>query len=146
MIDPLMRQPLFHFGTPTGVRTPDTLIKSQVLCQLSYWCIFDSGWALELLHTFPQSLCNSNAIVTLSFTAVAVNRFKRFFEEILYEGTDIGTVSCLCTAPDIHIRIAPEGSLQCHAEMFFTIRLAHHIQFIYRLPLAACSPDRLITI
>ena len=26
-------------GAPTGIRTRDTLIKSQVLYQLSYWCI-----------------------------------------------------------------------------------------------------------
>ena len=25
----------FLFGEPSGIRTPDTLIKSQVLCQLS---------------------------------------------------------------------------------------------------------------
>ena len=27
------------FSAPSGVRTLDTLIKSQVLYQLSYWCI-----------------------------------------------------------------------------------------------------------
>ena len=31
---------LFFDGTPTGARTLDTLIKSQVLYQLSYGCIF----------------------------------------------------------------------------------------------------------
>ena len=35
-----MRQPLFCYGGPSGDRTLDTLIKSQVLCQLSYWSMF----------------------------------------------------------------------------------------------------------
>ena len=29
------------FGDPAGIRTPDTLLKRQVLCLLSYWVIFD---------------------------------------------------------------------------------------------------------
>ena len=33
---------LKNTGDPTEIRTPDTLIKSQVLCRLSYWVI--SGW------------------------------------------------------------------------------------------------------
>ena len=28
------------FGAPAGIRTPDTLLKRQVLCRLSYW----GGW------------------------------------------------------------------------------------------------------
>ena len=28
---------IFSFGDPAGIRTPDTLLKRQVLCQLSYW-------------------------------------------------------------------------------------------------------------
>ena len=28
------------FGAPAGIRTPDTLLKRQVLCLLSYWGIF----------------------------------------------------------------------------------------------------------
>lgn len=28
-----------HFGDPAEIRTPDTLLKRQVLCQLSYWVI-----------------------------------------------------------------------------------------------------------
>ena len=28
------------FGAPTGTRTQDPLIKSQLLYQLSYWCIY----------------------------------------------------------------------------------------------------------
>ena len=27
----------FSFGAPAGIRTPDTLLKRQVLCLLSYW-------------------------------------------------------------------------------------------------------------
>ena len=27
------------FGAPAGIRTPDTLLKRQVLCLLSYWGI-----------------------------------------------------------------------------------------------------------
>ena len=30
------------FGAPAGIRTPDTLLKRQVLCLLSYWGM--SGW------------------------------------------------------------------------------------------------------
>ena len=29
----------FHFGDPAEIRTPDTLLKRQVLCRLSYWVI-----------------------------------------------------------------------------------------------------------
>ena len=29
-------------GDPAGIRTPDTLLKRQVLCLLSYWVIFNS--------------------------------------------------------------------------------------------------------
>ena len=28
-------------GDPAGIRTPDTLLKRQVLCLLSYWVIFN---------------------------------------------------------------------------------------------------------
>ena len=28
---------VFFFGAPAGIRTPDTLLKRQVLCLLSYW-------------------------------------------------------------------------------------------------------------
>ncbi len=31
----------FFCGDPAGIRTPDTLLKRQVLCRLSYWIIFD---------------------------------------------------------------------------------------------------------
>ena len=30
----------FAFGAPAGIRTPDTLLKRQVLCLLSYWGLF----------------------------------------------------------------------------------------------------------
>ena len=30
----------FVFGAPAGIRTPDTLLKRQVLCLLSYWGLF----------------------------------------------------------------------------------------------------------
>ena len=30
------------FGDPAGIRTPDTLLKRQVLCLLSYWVILKS--------------------------------------------------------------------------------------------------------
>ncbi len=29
----------FSSGDPAGIRTPDTLLKRQVLCRLSYWVI-----------------------------------------------------------------------------------------------------------
>ena len=28
-------------GAPAGIRTPDTLLKRQVLCRLSYWGVFN---------------------------------------------------------------------------------------------------------
>ena len=31
------RRSVFSFGAPAGIRTPDTLLKRQVLCLLSYW-------------------------------------------------------------------------------------------------------------
>lgn len=30
----------FSSGDPAGIRTPDTLLKRQVLCRLSYWVVF----------------------------------------------------------------------------------------------------------
>ena len=36
------RKRVFLFGAPSGIRTPDTLLKRQVLCLLSYWGM--SGW------------------------------------------------------------------------------------------------------
>ena len=35
---PAERRGIF-FGAPAGIRTPDTLLKRQVLCLLSYWGI-----------------------------------------------------------------------------------------------------------
>ena len=39
----------FCSGDPAGIRTPDTLLKRQVLCRLSYWvilgCVMDAGFA-----------------------------------------------------------------------------------------------------
>ena len=37
-ISPAERRGIF-FGAPAGIRTPDTLLKRQVLCLLSYWGI-----------------------------------------------------------------------------------------------------------
>ena len=34
---------VLSFGDPAGIRTPDTLLKRQVLCRLSYWVIFGLG-------------------------------------------------------------------------------------------------------
>ena len=38
----------FYSGDPAGIRTPDTLLKRQVLCRLSYWvklgCVMDAGF------------------------------------------------------------------------------------------------------
>ena len=33
----------FSFGAPSGIRTPDTLLKRQVLCLLSYWGVLFGG-------------------------------------------------------------------------------------------------------
>ena len=33
----------FLFGAPAGIRTPDTLLKRQVLCLLSYWGVLFGG-------------------------------------------------------------------------------------------------------
>ena len=34
------RKLVFLFVAPSGIRTPDTLLKRQVLCLLSYWGIY----------------------------------------------------------------------------------------------------------
>gem|GEM_PF-7034342 len=39
-----MRNYLEKVGAPAGIRTPDTLLKRQVLCLLSYWGISVLGW------------------------------------------------------------------------------------------------------
>ena len=36
-----VHRPVRFFGAPAGIRTPDTLLKRQVLCLLSYWGIPD---------------------------------------------------------------------------------------------------------
>ena len=35
------------FGAPAGIRTPDTLLKRQVLCRLSYWLILQTGMQIR---------------------------------------------------------------------------------------------------
>ena len=37
------------FGAPAGIRTPDTLLKRQVLCRLSYWGVLLAGEARRAL-------------------------------------------------------------------------------------------------
>ena len=37
---PVASIPFCFYGDPAGIRTPDTLLKRQVLCLLSYWVIF----------------------------------------------------------------------------------------------------------
>ena len=39
------------FGAPAGIRTPDTLLKRQVLCLLSYW-----GVSINFSGTETQSI------------------------------------------------------------------------------------------
>ena len=38
-------QPFWFYGDPAGIRTPDTLLKRQVLCLLSYWVILN--WSAD---------------------------------------------------------------------------------------------------
>ena len=38
---------MLFIGDPAGIRTPDTLLKRQVLCRLSYW-IKNMGWVKGL--------------------------------------------------------------------------------------------------
>ena len=47
----MYRALFFLNGAPTGIRTRDTLIKSQVLYQLSYWCI-----SLHFMWQIPTKL------------------------------------------------------------------------------------------
>ena len=39
-------------GDPAGIRTPDTLLKRQVLCLLSYWVILKSMYLVPLVTSF----------------------------------------------------------------------------------------------
>ncbi len=39
-----VRKCLLDYGAPTGNRTPNLLIKSQLLCQLSYRRVFYARW------------------------------------------------------------------------------------------------------
>ena len=38
-VQPTASKAFISFGDPAEIRTPDTLLKRQVLCQLSYWVI-----------------------------------------------------------------------------------------------------------
>ena len=51
-IPPLARQD-FRFGAPAGIRTPDTLLKRQVLCRLSYWG--KMGWVIGVEPTASRA-------------------------------------------------------------------------------------------
>ena len=63
---------VFFFGAPAGIRTPDTLLKRQVLCLLSYWgrlagmaglepTISESKSEVLPLHYIPPSIIYSIA-------------------------------------------------------------------------------------
>ena len=39
---------MLFIGDPAGIRTPDTLLKRQVLCRLSYWIKKNMGWVKGL--------------------------------------------------------------------------------------------------
>ena len=45
------RSKAVFFGAPAGIRTPDTLLKRQVLCLLSYW-----GGYINFSGTETQSI------------------------------------------------------------------------------------------
>ena len=49
-------------GAPTGTRTQDTLIKSQVLYQLSYWCIFHCTLFFARILKVPKKLNKGKGI------------------------------------------------------------------------------------
>ena len=66
-----MRNYLEKVGAPAGIRTPDTLLKRQVLCLLSYWgicnmagmagrepTISESKSGVLPLHYIPIFLCS----------------------------------------------------------------------------------------
>ena len=40
-------------GDPAGIRTPDTLLKRQVLCLLSYWVILNSRLNFQFNRQLP---------------------------------------------------------------------------------------------
>ena len=48
-------------GAPTGTRTRDTLIKSQVLYQLSYWCSFRYTFKTEQTTCVSECFFSSEA-------------------------------------------------------------------------------------
>ena len=48
---------MLRCGDPAGIRTPDTLLKRQVLCLLSYWVILKSMYLVPLVsHSKPVVL------------------------------------------------------------------------------------------
>ena len=47
------------FGEPTGIRTPDSLLKRQVLCRLSYWLMPQLAVSLSIIANRPL-LVNRN--------------------------------------------------------------------------------------
>ena len=50
-----MRNYLEKVGAPAGIRTPDTLLKRQVLCLLSYWGIYYLAGMAGLEPTISES-------------------------------------------------------------------------------------------
>ena len=45
-------------GDPAGIRTPDTLLKRQVLCLLSYWVILKSMYLVPLVSRSKPVVLN----------------------------------------------------------------------------------------
>ena len=42
------------FGAPAGIRTPDTLLKRQVLCLLSYWGGYINFFGTQSIRRKPS--------------------------------------------------------------------------------------------
>ena len=53
----------FAFGAPAGIRTPDTLLKRQVLCLLSYWGVFFLPNAKRLSHWKRRKAASVNVVM-----------------------------------------------------------------------------------
>ena len=51
---------VFLFGDPAGIRTPDTLLKRQVLCRLSYWVMDWLEKHMKRIGSFWNTVKHSN--------------------------------------------------------------------------------------
>ena len=69
----------FCSGDPAGIRTPDTLLKRQVLCRLSYWVIwdFDRDGCIRISAEKPRQLQHATGILLSAAFRIQNIKFGR---------------------------------------------------------------------